>query len=249
MVPSLVLARRRLPSLVLASFPRLRFVVPASFLLLLLLACGQSGPAEPTGEEIRQRSADAIARLTSFRFTLDVLNGAMPLGAGLTATSVEGAVVAPDRLRMLVRARMGNMPLELQTVAVGERQYLNNPLSGQWQDATGALLLPSLLDPERGLAALVRRAERLEKRGRASQDGVDSYHLAGPIPAEALARLVGAASPAPGAVQSDLWIDAADFRLRRARLVGPIVADEPPNLERVLTLSDFDAAIQIEPPS
>jgi hypothetical protein len=150
---------------------------------------------------------------------------------------------------MLVRARMGNMAFELQTIAVGDRQYLTNPLSGQWQDATGTLLLPSLLDPERGLAALVRRAERLEKRGRASQDGVDAYHLAGPLPAEALARLVGVASPASGSVESELWFGAADFRLRRARLVGPVVADEPPNLERVLTLSDFDAPLQIDPPS
>ncbi|HEV8638421.1 MAG TPA: LppX_LprAFG lipoprotein [Chloroflexota bacterium] len=226
----------------------LRSIALAS-LLLVLLACGRSTPPEPTAEEIRQRSADAMARLASFRFKLDVLNGAMPLGGGLAATSVEGAVVAPDRLRMLVKARMGNLALELQTVAVGDRQYLTNPLSGQWQDATGTLLLPSLLDPERGVEPLLRRAERLEKRGRANQDGVDAYHLAGPVPAEALARVVGGAAPASGSVESELWIGAADFRLRRARLVGAVVADEPPNLERVLTLSDFDAQIQIEPPT
>jgi hypothetical protein len=217
-------------------------------LFLLLLACSRSAPPEPSADEIRQQTAEAMGRLSSFRFKLDVLNGAMPLGGGLDATSVEGAVAAPDRLRLLVKARMGNLAFELQTVSVGGRQYLTNPLSGQWQDATGTLRLPLLLDRERGIAAVVRQADRLEKRGRATQDGVDAYQLAGPVPAEALARLVGGVTPAAGTVQCDLWIGASDFRLRRARLVGPVADGEPPNLERVLTLSDFDAQVQIDPP-
>ena len=219
-----------------------------ALLALLLLACTAAPAAEPTAEELRTRSADAMARLSGFSFKLEVLNGAMPLGGGLAATSIDGAVAAPDRMQMTVKARAANMPLELRVVGIGERQYMTNPLTGQWQDAAGALALPRLLDPEQGLASTLRGATALEKRGRQSQGGVDSFHLAGPVPAEQLARLVGAAQPAPGAVQTELWVAAADYRLHRVRLVGAIVVDEPPGLERVLTLSDFDAPPRIEAP-
>jgi hypothetical protein len=216
--------------------------------MLLLLACTAAPVPEPTAAELRTRSADAMAQLQSFRFTLEVLNGTMPLGGGLAATSIDGAVAAPDRLRMTVKARAANMPLELQVVGVAERQLMTNPLTGQWQDATGALTLPRLLEPERGLASTLRGATGLETRGRQSQSGVEAFHLAGAVPAEQLARLVGAAQPAPGVVQTELWIATADYRLRRARLVGAIVADEPASLERILTLSDFDVPVQIEAP-
>jgi hypothetical protein len=215
---------------------------------LLALACTAAPPAEPTAQEVRTRAADATTQLKSFRFTLEVLGGTMPLGVGLGATSVDGAVAAPDRLHMTVKARAANMAVEMRVVGIGDRQFLTNPLTGQWQDATGTLSLPRLLDPERGLAATIRSAAGLEKRGRQSQGGVDTFHLAGPVPAAALAQLVGAAQPASGDVQTELWVGVGDYRPRRARLVGPIVAGEAAGLERVLTLSELDAAVQIEAP-
>lgn len=227
---------------------RVRAAVRLTAIAILLLACSAPTPVDPPVAEIRTRSADAMAQLKSFHFTLEVLNGTMPLGGGLAATSVDGTVAAPDRLQMTVKARAANMPVELRVVGIGDRQYLTNPLTSQWQDATGTLALPRLLDPERGIAATLRQATALEKRGRASQGGVDMFHLAGPVPAEHLARTVGAGQPAGGSVQTELWVGAADYRLRRARLVGAIVADESPTLERVLTLSDFDAPTQIEAP-
>ena len=234
----------------LAPLSRVRFPLGtiALAIALLLLACTAAPAVEPTADELRTRSAAAVAQLKSFRFTLEVLNGTMPLGGGLAATSVEGQVAAPDRLQMTVKARAANMALELRVVGIGERQFLTNPLTSQWQDATGTLALPRLLDPERGLAATIGQATALEKRGRQSQGGVDTFHLAGPVPAADLARLVGAAQPAAGTVQTELWIGAADHRPRRARLVGAIVPEEPATLERVLTLSDFDAAVQTEAP-
>lgn len=217
-------------------------------ILVLCMACTATPAVEPSADEIRARSADAMAQLSSFHFTLDLLNGTMPLAGGLAATSVDGSVVAPDRLLVTVKARAANMAVELRAIGIGARQYMTNPLTGQWQDATGSLLLPSLLDPTSGLPAILRQATGLEKRGRQSQAGVDAFHLAGPVPAEQLARLVGAAQPAAGSVQTELWIGVSDYRLRRARLVGPIVVDDPPGLERILTFSDFDATTRIDPP-
>jgi len=217
-------------------------------LAVVSVACSAAPAVEPTGEELRSRSADAMAQLRTVHVALDVLNGTMPLGGGLAATSIDGAIAAPDRLQMTVKARAANMPVELRVVGVGERHYMTNPLTNQWQDATGALALPRLLDPSGGLAATLRQATTLEKSGRASQGGIDSFQMAGAVPAEQLARLVGSTQPAAGAVQTELWIAAADYRLHRVRLVGAIVAGEPPALERVLTLSQFDAAVQIDAP-
>lgn len=215
---------------------------------MLLAACAPSPAAEPSADEIRSSAASAMAEVRSFRFTLEVLNGTMPLGAGLDATSIEGAAVGPDRLALTVRARAASMPVEMRVVGVGSRQLVTSPLTGAWQDASGSLTLPRLLDADVGIAGVLRHADGLERRGRATKDGIDAYQLGGAIRADALARLVGSDRPATSPVQAELWIGAQDRRLRRAKLVGAVVAGETASLERVFTLSGFDEAIQIEAP-
>src|SRR5439155_18913743 len=123
-----------------------------------------------------------------------------------------------------------------------------NPLTGQWQDASGTLVMPPLLDRQRGLPNALGRVEGAEKKGHESTDGVDTYRLSGRIPAAVLASLVGSAQAAAAPVAVELWIGSSDDRLRRARLVGAILPDESAQLERTLALSAFDAAPAIEAP-
>lgn len=218
-------------------------------MMLLVVGCDAPPPTEElTADQILERSADEMSEVQSLRFRLEVVNGTMPLGQGIAVSRIEGDAVAPDRLQMDVRARMGNQPVELKSVVLGPRQYLTNPLNQQWQEVTGSLSAPSILDPERGLGAALRRVDGAQRLGRESVDGADSYHLRGTLPAEVLASLVGSAESVDGPVDVELWVDSREFLLRRAKLVGAIVPGESEFLERELYLSGFNQPSTIEAP-
>jgi hypothetical protein len=217
--------------------------------MLLVLGCDSPPPTkELSADEILERSAGEMSGLQSLRFRLEVVNGTMPIGQGITVSRIDGEAVAPDRLRMDVRARLGNQPVELKSVVVGERQYLTNPLNQQWQEVSGSLVTPSILDPNRGLGAALRRVEGAQRLGRESVDGADSYHLRGTLTASVLADLVGSRESVDGPVEVELWVDSGQFLLRRARLVGAIVPGESEFLERMLHLSGFNQVSTIEAP-
>jgi hypothetical protein len=231
--------------------PGLLTICLASLCIMLLLVAGCDSPPpveELTADQILERSADEMSGLQSLRFRLEVLNGTMPLGQGIAVSRIDGDAVAPDRLRMDVRARFGNQPVELESVVLGQRQYLTNPLNQQWQEVSGALSAPSILHPERGLGAALRRVEGAQRLGRESVDGADSYHLRGTVPAEVLADLVGSGESVDSPVDVELWVDSREFLLRRAKLVGAIVPGESEFLERELYLSGFNQAATIEAP-
>jgi hypothetical protein len=217
--------------------------------LLALAGCESAPPArEPTAAEILLRSADQMAQARSFHFQLEVPNGTMVLGPNLAANSVDGDVSAPDRFKAAVKARFSTTPVEIQVVAIGAKQYVTNPLNRQWQEVSGSLVIPALLDPGRGVGTVLRRVERPERLGKESVDGLETYHLRGNIPADVLAALIGSREAASEPVIAEFWIDTKEFRLRQVKLVGAITAGESTRVERIFRLTDFDKPVAIEAP-
>ena len=76
--------------------------------------------------------------------------------------------------------------------------------------------------------------------------GVD-YALSARISAAAFASLVGQVNP-EYIVDVVLRVDPASFHLKRVEATGRVADAEPEDVRRIIELSDFDAAIAIEPP-
>jgi hypothetical protein len=219
-------------------------------LLLVLSGCNLVGRPgnDPPAAEIVRRSIESISSATSVHFKLTALNGAMPLAPGFSATSIEGDAASPDRMQALVKARFGTVPVELRVVALGGRQFLTNPLTNQWQDVSGQLVVPSLLGRDRGIGALLSQIQRPELIGREQLGGVETFRVKGTLMAAPLADLVGGMLAAEGAVPIEIWVGAPDFRPRQMAVTGAILRDEPAELERRLELSGYDRAVSIEAP-
>ncbi|MBI3977878.1 MAG: LppX_LprAFG lipoprotein [Chloroflexi bacterium] len=189
-----------------------------------------------------------MEKLRSFHFRLEVANGVMPLGAGFVATSVEGDAAAPDRLKMTVKARLANTPVELQVIAIGSRRYLTNPLTRRWQDVSGNLVTPALLDPERGIGGVLRRLENPERLGRESLEGVETWRLRGAVPAAVLVGMVGGQAAGAEPIGLEVWVGAGDWLVRQVKLAGAVTQGEAPQMERTLKLSSFNQSVSIDAP-
>lgn len=213
----------------------------------LAAAAGCGGSDETTSAEtLVQESADATGALESFHFTLDVQN--VPgSGAGLQLTSAEGDVAVPDRARADVGGTFAGVPITTQIVAVGDEVWLKNPLSGDWQAVDVTTTPVALLDPEKGVLAVMEGISDPVSEGTEELDGATLQKVSGTAAAADVAPLV-AVPPSVREVSVTLWIGEEDHLLHRIEASGPVAAGEPENVARVVDLSRFDEPVTIEPP-
>lgn len=211
-------------------------------------ACFGQKPPELTAPEIMQKSSDGLAKATSAHFVLSSTNGMMAIGTGLAAKSIEGDVVQPNRLKGTATSTFGRVTVQIGFVIIGSDQFITNPITKQWQKVPGSQSAPNLLDPNQGAPAALKQATDLKKLANESVNGVDCYHVSGRIAASLIAGLVGA----PGSsaqLASDIWVATSDFLPRRITLNGPVTANEPPEIQRTLDLSDYNEQVSIEAPA
>lgn len=214
---------------------------------LLTAAAGCGGSDEqPSAETLVQESADATGALKSFHFTLDVRN--VPRSsAGLQLTSAEGDVAVPDRARADVGGSFSGVPITTQIVAVGDGVWLKNPLSGKWQAIDVTTTPVALLDPSKGVLAVMEGISDPVSEGTEEIDGVTLQKVSGKAAAADVAPLV-AVSPSDREVPVTLWIGADDHLLHRIEAAGPVADGEPDDVARVVELSRFDEPVTIAPP-
>lgn len=214
----------------------------------LSAGCGITRPAELSAIEILDRASTALRSVNSVHFKLTATNGMIAIGSNLAARTIEGDVVRPDRVKGTAVSTFGRMTVNLSFMIVGTHQYVTNPVTKQWERLSGEVTAPNLLDPDHGAAALLKQVGDLEKMANENVGGVDCYHVRGSIAAALIAGLVGAPGTA-NRLAGDVWVGTGDFLPRRIRLVGPVTTTEPPGIERVLDLSNFNETVSIEPPT
>jgi hypothetical protein len=210
-------------------------------------SCQPTKPPELTAEDVVKKASDALKSVTSVHFKLSSTGGMMSIGSGLVAKTIDGDVVKPDRLKGTAVSTFGKVTVEISFVIIGTRQFITNPITKTWQALPASGAAPNLLDPDRGAAVLLTKAQDLKKLANETIAGVECYHLTAAIPATLVAGLVGANGSAV-VLASDLWMATSDSLPRQIRLVGTVTAEEPPEIQRVLELSSFNETMTIDPP-
>jgi hypothetical protein len=217
----------------------------AALVLVAAAGCGGSGD-ETSAETLVRESADATGALKTFHFTLDVQNVPRS-GTGLQLTSAEGDVVVPDRAQADIGGTFAGVPISTQVVAIGDRVWLENPLSGKWQTIDVNATPVALLDPSKGVLAVMEGISQPMDEGTEQIDGVTLRKISGTASAADVAPLV-AVSPSDLEVPVLLWIGEEDSLLHRIEVSGPVAEGEPDDVLRVVEISRFDEPVTIEAP-
>lgn len=223
-------------------------------ILALMISCGGKGdetttPGELSAlspEEVIAKASPRLDELESFHFELTQQGGGTPIDMGIEMTAASGDVVPPDRLRMDITGTWGRMYLSTKLVTVGEETYMQNPLNQKWESTKFTAI--TLFQPDTGIKAIMESVTDLTIRPEEKVGGMLCYHMSGRLRSEVLdAVAVGhAAEGLP--VETEIWIGAEDFLLRRVTFKGQITEEEVPGIVRTLTLSRFNTPVTIELP-
>ncbi|MBA3530829.1 MAG: LppX_LprAFG lipoprotein [Ardenticatenales bacterium] len=226
-------------------------------LIVLLLLVGCSGFGEPTPvptptptpRDILEQAVQRWNETKAFHFTLDLAERTIALdGTGTLAfAKAQGDVVAPDSMQAvaLVRSPLGSM--EVGLIAIGEQQWLTNPLNGKWEEAPAEFQtdVTGLFDAEQGIGSLLLEMENLERAADETVNEIPSIHLRGSMPGATLSTFAADLAEIES-VQVELWISSADQRIHKVVITEPAKGDKIPIW--TFLFSQFDDVAPIEPP-
>ena len=223
----------------------------ALLVLAIAAACGDGEEEQPQGvlpspEEAVARLIERANAVKSFHFKLDHEGGLSPIPLNLKLKVAEGDIVVPDRLKADIEARAGSAVVRVQVIGIGERAWITNPFSRQWQELPSGVTIRNIFDPAAGIRAVAGALRGVRVAGGEVTDGVPTYRIEGDVDSGVLEAAAPIAEPGLS-VHVTAWVDR-DFTIRRLRLEGPFSPGEPAGIARVLDLSRFDEPVEIEPP-
>jgi len=233
--------------------PRRTSVFEFSILLLVvtvIFGCSKSEPtpvpATPqiTGSEAVAKSKLAMGDLQSFSFELTHDSGFTTLPGSLELTRA-GGIVAPGGLDLEAEANIGRAFVRVKAVVIHERTWMTNPLTGTWSEIPPEDSPFSFLDPVNLIADIL--GETQDPGYVLDGDHTSDILIIGSLPAPTLAALVGSVNP-DAVLSVTLTLDPDSYFLKKIIISGDVQLEEDPSTIRVITLSEFDKPVSLEPP-
>jgi hypothetical protein len=232
-----------------------RILILGLAIILLFVGCSKDEETSPTKslpfltpEEIIDKASPKLDELKSFHFELSQKGGGTPIAMGLEMTGAGGDIAPPDKLAMKIEATWIGQFMETELITVGTTTYMTNPLNGKWELLPDDFTAVTLFQPNTGIKAVMESVTDLSLLDPEMAGGTLCFHLKGLLDSEDLdAIAVGhAAKGLP--VETDIWIGAGDFLLRKVTFDGRICKDENDGIIRTLELSRFNEPVEIELP-
>ncbi|MGH3692808.1 MAG: LppX_LprAFG lipoprotein [Pseudonocardiaceae bacterium] len=225
---------------------RLTVAVFAALVLTLIASCGGisgiSGQQQdnlPDGTQLLTDSAAAMRTVDTTHFTISA-QGDIP---GVSLRYADGQLTEQGSAKGIARMQQGEKLVEQDFVITGDTLYLRDP-AGKYQklpsSVSGVTYNPAvILNPERGVPAVLSSGKDATTEAREQIAGVDSYRVEATFPRESLSTLVpGVTEDTTGTV----WIAAQGSRLVEAQFRkgdGLISA----------RFSDYDVPVTINAPA
>ena len=214
----------------------------AALVIALITSCdGGAEQALPDGTRLLADSAAAMRTVTSARFNVNT-QGNVP---EINLRSANGQLTREGSAKGTASLDRGGQIVELEFVILGDRLYLRPP-TGPIQELplslAGAVYDPSvILNPDRGVAAVLASGTGATTEAREQISGVDTYRLRVNFPKQPLSTLV------PGPPQDktgQIWIAVQGSRLVQAQFP----ATDP---EGTITVrfSEYDVPVEVTAPA
>jgi lipoprotein LprG len=235
--------------------PRLAVVsalITGVALLLALAGCGSvrsrpTAPPLPPAADLLSKSASAMAGIRSTSVNLHV----DPTLTDIQIRSATGKLTSTGDATGSATTSQGGSTVEFQFVITKGILFFKGP-TGKYQPLPLALAAriydPTvLLNPDRGIPALLRTATNGTTEAQEDVNGAPAYRVRATLSPDLVNSIVPGLS---GISTGRVWIDKATSRMVKAQLEVPTTPGQQggPTAPVTVTLSDFNAPVTIAPP-
>jgi hypothetical protein len=238
-----------------------RRFIPLLFLVSLVLAACGGGQATEQPLDPTTLLAQAVTNMqpkNTFRLIVDRTGAIYIFQTDLgpvTFERAEGQYVSPDTIGAKVKVQLGELPIEADIYAVGERQWAR----GIWTNMEWTYsVVAAGFDPSKIISgdggglktALDSLVDPKLVGEEALEDGTAVYHLSATANGEDVSALVVNLIQMTGTVNVDVYIAKDTGLPLRFIVVQPdtVTEDSPDPTTWTIDLYDFDAPVELEVP-
>ena len=215
-------------------------------LVLTLAACGGSSNNVPDTHQLITQAQAAIQKVQSYHFNLAVDNPGT--GAALIIKTADGDVLVPDKLKASANVLVFGNVVQVQIIAIGDKQYVTDPITNKWMHTSGLLDPRTLSDPKTGIAAILGHIQNPGTPTDANVDGKPCWSIDGTLDAKYLAGITGGGAPAGTMDKINTCIGKSDKLPYVIKITGIAAPGDTDKTARTIKLSKFNENLTITPP-
>jgi len=214
-------------------------------LILALTACSNASSG-PTAQQIISNAQAAMQKITSYHF--DLVADHPGSGGLIVVTSANGDILVPDKLQANANALVLGNVVQVQIIAIGDQQYVTDPVTGKWSRSGGLLDPRTLSDPKTGVSAIVGHLQNPSTPTDSTVDGVSCWSINGKLDAKYLTAITGGGTPSGTLVNTTLCIGKKDNLPYLIRISGMTIQGDTNQTVRTFKLSKFGEPLTIVAP-
>jgi len=225
-------------------------VTAAALFFFIALSCSnQTAVEEPTVSRITPANAvdsshKAMQELNNFEFELTHREGFTTLAGSLEMTKA-GGIVTSNGFDLIAEARIGRAFVRIEAIVIDDKTWMTNPLTGTWSQIAPEDSPFSFLDPIKLVADILGATQNASYAESEQMNG--ELIVVGQIPATTLAALVGEVQR-EATPKISLTLDAESYLLKKIVITGITQPGDESNTIRVITLSNFNTKVLLQPP-
>ena len=157
-----------------------------------------------------------------------------------------GGIVTSNGFDLNSEAKIGRAFVRVEAIVINDKTWMTNPLTGMWSQVAPEDSPFSFLDPVKLVADILGETQhaRYEENEQVSNELI----VLGQIPAITLTAIVGEVQR-EAMPDVSLTLDAQSYLLKKIVITGIAQPEDESNTIRVITLSNFNATVSLQPPS
>ena len=216
------------------------FVYIAATALFCAVALGCSNRMvveEPTASLVTPAQAVDLSRtamqdLNNFSFELTHPQGFTTLAGSLEMTKA-GGIVTSNGFDLNAEAKIGRAFVRVEAIVINDKTWMTNPLTGMWSQVAPEDSPFSFLDPVKLVADILGETQHARYE---ENEQMSNELIVGEVQREAMPDV-------------SLTLDAQSYLLKKIVITGIAQPEDESNTIRVITLSNFNAKVSLQPPS
>jgi lipoprotein LprG len=168
----------------------------------------------------------------------------------LIFSSAEGDYAAPDAIQAEITVAGPGIALAVNTVAIGDEQWVTNPLNQQWEKLPpGWGFNPAVLfDPQQGWQPLLNEdVSNVSLVGLVEQGEQPLYQMRATAASQRISTVTSGLAGGDEAITVEIWIDPATSLVHQLHFITGSPTGEP--ADWTLRFSQFNSPVTIAPPA
>lgn len=222
--------------------------------LILILASCQSGcgtpapikkPSLPTAPQLISRAQDAIQQVKSYHFNLATTHPGTPTSNSIQINKADGDIQVPDKLQAKANAIVFGFAVTTQYIAIANRQYYTDPLTGLWTQTNQLMDPRTLTNRNTGIAGILGHIQQPTTPTNSNVGGIPCWNITGKLDARYLSVITQQMTQAGNIVHTTICIGKADNLPYLIRMQGVAIQGDIIQTVRTFLLSHFNEPLRI----